>query len=518
MGASPTLKVTEALARTIMASSRIAKNIQTAWSLDPGATAITYLGRRISWGELRTGAEALDHSLSMAGIGAESPVGVLLQNRPGSIAALLALLVSGRCIVSLSPFQPVESLQAELKKFQLPAVIASEQDWKSGMVETMQEIGALALKINDEDLTAVGVLSESRRQPVAEQLRPGTALEILTSGTTGIPKRIQISFATIDDSVVGTPSKESGSGAKPFVLKTTPTIVAAPLMHISGMFGSLLPIAEGRPIVLLPKFEVNSWVEAVAQYRIKFASLPPTPMRMVLDANAPKEKLASLVAVRSGTAALPVETQREFEERYGVPVLVQYGATEWMGGLTGWTLEDHQAHIATKLGSVGRARGDVKLRVVNPETDEVLPTDQIGVLEVMPRQRLGSNEWVRTSDLASLDSDEFLYIHGRADDTIVRGGFKIQLNYVADVLRTHPAVAEAAVIGLPDVRLGQVPVAAIEAKPDVPAPTADELIAFAKKFLTSYQIPIQIRVVSALPRTISMKVSRPGVRELFETP
>jgi len=153
--------------------------------------------------------------------------------------------------------------------------------------------------------------------------------------------------------------------------------------------------------VLLEKFSVDSWADAVARHHIRFGSLPPTPMRMVLDANVPKEKLASLIAVRAGTAPLPPQTQQEFESRYGIPVLVQYGATEWMGGLAGWTLKDHKQYIATKLGSVGRPRGDVKLRVVDADTGQEMPTGEPGVLEVLPVQRLRVSEWSRTSDSRS---------------------------------------------------------------------------------------------------------------------
>jgi len=94
--------------------------------------------------------------------------------------------------------------------------------------------------------------------------------------------------------------------------------------------------------------------------------------------------------------------------------------------------------------------------------------------------------------------------------------FKIQLNHVADLLSRHPAVLEAAVIGIPDERLGQVPVAAVELKPGAPAPSEGELKAYAQQQLPAYQVPVRFKVVSALPRTISMKVSRPGVKALFE--
>jgi long-chain acyl-CoA synthetase len=502
---------------TTMAGNKLLQQIQLVWSLDASAPALEFEGRWLTWGELRDAALAIDRRLSESGIGVGAPVGVLLRNRPGLIAALLALLISQRCIVSLSPFQPTEGIHADIRKLKLPAIIADAQDWAGeGTVELARDLGCLGLSLARGQLGQPEVISRPLERPVSHEDLVGTALEILTSGTTGAPKRIRISYRTTEDSIVDGTTGGGKAEKTAITLKTTPTVMFAPLMHVSGLFGTLLAIFEGRPLVLLEKFSVDGWADAVAKHQIRFGSLPPTPMRMVLDANVSKDKLASLIAVRAGTAPLPPQTQKEFESRYGIPVLVQYGATEWMGGLAGWTLKDHKQYIATKLGSVGRPRGDVKLRVVDADTGQEMPTSEPGVLEVLPVQRLSVSEWSRTSDLASIDEDGFLYIHGRADDTIIRGGFKIQLNHVADLLSRHPAVLEAAVIGIPDERLGQVPVAAVELKPGAPPPSEGELKAYAQQQLPAYQVPVRFKVVSALPRTISMKVSRPGVKALFE--
>jgi len=498
-----------------MSTTDLAQRIQAVWALNPQAPALEFDHHWFNWGELRAAVATIDDLLNQAGVGPAAAVGVVLRNRPGMLATLLALLLSGRCIVSLSPFQPNEELQKDLRDLRLDAVIGDAQDWSAGSMQVACEVGSVGLSLPGAALEPInrvghpGMSAGVRREELS-----GIALEILTSGTTGKPKRIRISYATMADAILDGATSD-GKG-RALSLKTTPTVMFAPLMHVSGMFGALLSIFEARPLVLLEKFSVKDWVAAIKRHQVRFSSLPPTPMRMVLDAGIAKEDLASLIAVRAGTAPLPAETQRQFEATYGVPVLVQYGATEWMGGLAGWTLDDHKKYIATKLGSVGRPRGDVLLRVVDPETGHEMPVGQSGVLEVLPRQRLGAGaEWTRTTDLASIDADGFLYIHGRADDTIIRGGFKVNTTDVAEVLMGHPGVQEAAVIGLPDERLGQVPVAAIELREGVPAPTLDELRAYAQKHLTPYQIPVQFKLVASLPRTVSMKVSRPDVRALF---
>lgn len=489
------------------------RRIEAIWALDPEAKAVEFADAAFSWGELRSAVAGIDAALTESGVGSGAAVGVLLRNTPGMLAALLALLLTGRCIVSLSPLQPDDELQKEFRELWLDAVIGVSGDWTVDTMQAARESRIVGLCLPDGGLGPVrGVGFAGPRPGSRGNERTGVALEILSSGTTGKPKRIRISRATLADAILDGTETASASGTPS--LKTTPTVMSAPLMHVSGMFGALLSIYEGRPIVLLEKFSVEQWVRAVKRHRVRFSSLPPTPMRMVLEAGVPRDDLASLIAVRAGTAPLPPETQRRFEATYGIPVLVQYGATEWMGGLAGWTLEDHRRYIADKLGSVGRARGDVLLRVVDAGSGRELPVGEVGVLEVLPRQRLGAHVWTRTSDLASLDADGFLYIHGRVDDTIIRGGFKVDTTVVAAVLMQHPAVKEAAVIGLADERLGQIPVAAVELREGA-ATTEEDLRAHAQRHLSPYQIPVRFKLVAALPRTVSMKVSRPGVRTLF---
>ena len=141
------------------------------------------------------------------------------------------------------------------------------------------------------------------------------------------------------------------------------------------------------------------------------------------------------------------------------------------------------------------------------------PLGETGVLELRVH-RMGP-DWMRTSDLASLDADDFLYIHGRADDAINRGGFKITPGVIGDALKRHPLVGDVAVIGLPDARLGETPVAVVEARPGQPAPTSEALLDFARQQLVAYMVPSQIKVVEALPRTPSLKVDRTALAALF---
>ena len=236
-------------------------------------------------------------------------------------------------------------------------------------------------------------------------------------------------------------------------------------------------------------------------------------IRMILDADISPDALRSLRAVRAGTAPLDPQTQSEFESRFGIPILIDYGAAEFIGGVAGWTLDDHRRFGASKRGSVGRARRDVQLQVVSEETAEELPLGRIGVLQVKSA-RFGP-DYFRTNDLASIDDDGFLFLHGRADDAINRGGFKVLPEEVAAVLRRYTGVRDVAVIGMVDARLGQVPIAAVEMMPGMSPPDPRDLDAFARAHLTGYMVPKEYRFVSALPRTASMKVSRPELKAML---
>ena len=142
-------------------------------------------------------------------------------------------------------------------------------------------------------------------------------------------------------------------------------------------------------------------------------------------------------------------------------MLTSYAATEFGGGVAGWTLADYQKHWRDKRGSVGRASLGAQLRVVD-DSGTPLGPDQPGLLEVKPGQLGPAADWMRTTDMARIDADGFLWILGRADQAIIRGGFKVMPDDVRTALESHPAVQGAAVVGRPDDRLGETPVAMVE--------------------------------------------------------
>lgn len=476
--------------------------------LSPGTTAVEFEGRRTTWAALAEAADAIETCLRQAGIEQDAPIGWVARNRPAGVAAFVALLLVGRPIAPLRPNQSLMGFRDEIRAQRLQAIIADDGDWLlEGVVDAARESGSVGIRVAGRELLAVDLIAGLER-PGAGPHRtntPGMVVERLSSGTTGAPKRIPVSIEVMLPALRSAEAAASpNAGEEALTVKGSPGIILSPFTHAGGIFGLLLALYQARPVVLFDKFEVSRWVEAVQRHRPKSASLVPTMIRMILASDAPKEALASLRAVRSGTAMLDPDTQRAFEDRFGIPVLIDYGAAEFIGGVAGWSLADHRRFAEPKRGSVGRPRPDVSLQAVDPESNRILGPGEIGQLEIRS-VRFGP-DWIRTMDLASLDEDGFLYIHGRADDAINRGGFKVLPDEVAAVLRQFPGVNDAAVMGVPDERLGQVPVAVIEApgeRPDVKA-----LEAFARERLAPYQVPTEFRFVDALPRTTTLKVSR----------
>ncbi|BBY19538.1 hypothetical protein MLIT_51300 [Mycolicibacterium litorale] len=336
---------------------------------------------------------------------------------------------------------------------------------------------------------------------------PSAGLSILTSGTTGPPKRQSIGEAVLERTVF---SVTGGLFASP---DDPPELSYWPFGGI-GVCQLIAGFATGKRIVLLERFSVDDWVRAVRTHRIPRAGVQPAVVRMLLDADVPAGDLASLQFLISASGPLDPATRLEFEQHFGIPIRLAYGATEFAGSVCAWTPEMVERFGDAKRDSVGRPLPDTQVRIVDPDTGDKAPTGQRGVLEA--RIAALSPDWIRTTDIASIDADGFVTLHGRADGAIIRGGFKILPETVRQVLLTHPGVRDACVVGVPDDRLGQVPFAAVEPARGQPVPESDELREWVRAALPVHHVPVAVAVVDDLPRTPSLKVRLPDVAALYE--
>jgi long-chain acyl-CoA synthetase len=484
---------------------RLPERIAAVVAIDPAAPAVEFEGRWRTWGDLGTTIDRVAELVPAPG----TQVGVILRNRPASIGLVLGVLRAGGCVVTVNPQRGVERTRDDLASLDLPFVAGEPAD-----VESLAGDGLGATRLTTDDVgEPLAVESGPGGGAVT---RPGVAVRMLTSGTTGPPKRIDLGYETLERVLVGAKHYESNRDTQ-LRLRTGVAVVNSPLVHLGGLFRVLQCISDGRPFALLERFTVEGWVDAVRRHRPATASLVPAALRMVLEADLDPADLASLRSVVSGTAPLSPDDADAFAARYGVPVLTSYAATEFGGGVAGWNVEDHRKYWSTKRGSVGRAHAGCELRVVHPDTGAALGVDGEGLLEVKAGQLGTDSGWVRTTDLARIDADGFLWILGRADQTIIRGGFKVRPDDVRVALERHPDVRAAAVVSRPDARLGAVPVAAVELRSGAGPITAEELLAHASGVLARYELPTEIRIVDELPRTASAKVDLAAVTALLDT-
>jgi acyl-CoA synthetase (AMP-forming)/AMP-acid ligase II len=480
------------------------------WDADDSARMLQFDGRWSEWGAVRTLTERIDADLTAAGCGEGGRVAVVLSNRMESVAALIAIFRGHRTLVTISPLQPPERLSADLVASKASFVLAPAALWsEEAFTDAVADLGAAGWSLDDGDLS---IRTPSTGAPVPGD--PAVAIEMLTSGTTGAPKRIPLTRAQLEASLASALKHNDRADArtKP-PLSGTVGLVTLPIVHIGGLWSLLQSLVAARPFAILDRFTVPGWHSVVKEHRPAVAGLPPAAMRSVLDSDIPREDLESIRTINAGTTAVDPELVDAFYARYGIPILVVYGATEFSGAVAGWTVKDFHARWSEKKGSVGRAFPGVQLQIVDDD-GAVLGADQPGRLQVATPQA-GDGGWITTSDLAHLDADGFLYIDGRADDVIVRGGFKVAPETVVRALRAHPAVADAAVAPVSDARLGHIPVAAVELRAGAES-DGDSLRAHCRTMLTPYEVPAQIFVVAELPRGAALKVDRRRLLAMLE--
>jgi acyl-CoA synthetase (AMP-forming)/AMP-acid ligase II len=488
---------------------RLSRRIVEVLDLAPQSRAIEFEGDWSTWAEVSGHARRIADLVARHG-GQHPQVGVLLRNTPTHVATFLGLMLAEATLVVINPSRGDDRTRADIEALRLPIIIGTPDD-----------TAALVAPSVDTTIVTVSTLDEAplvtrSRTTASVAPRPGVAVRMLTSGTTGPPKRIDLTYDMLACSALGADPETDEAPTEP---RRGVAIVNAPLVHIGGVYRVLQCVTEARPFVLLPRFELQRWAQVVREHRPKAVSLVPAALRMVLHSDLTRDDLAGVRAVTSGTAPLSAEDADAFTERFGIPVLTSYAATEFGGGVAGWNLADHQRYWRDKRGSVGRATLGAQLRVVDDDGEPV-EAGTPGLLECKPGQLGPGIDWIRTTDLARIDDDGFLWILGRADQAIIRGGFKVMPDDVRSALEAHPAVAGAAVVGRTDERLGETPVAMIELRDgsDTDAGTDDiatEIADYLRARLARYEVPTEIAIVDAIPRTPSGKPDLSAVRAHF---
>ena len=341
-------------------------------------------------------------------------------------------------------------------------------------------------------------------------------LLIYTSGTTGKPKGVLLTQANVAAGI--------DYVSKAFEMKAGDrTMCVMPLFHTNGLMFSTLPfLLVGGTVVMKKRFSATQFWNQLREARVSTTSVSPTILAMLLEheANAPRASDIELDFIKVASAPTPVELAQRFENRFGKGLLLEtYGLTETTAINVMNPLRGPRKH-----GSIGRALAPQEARIVDEEGEPV-PPGRTGEIEIRgatvmreyfrdPENtaRAMRNGWLRTGDAARMDSDGFIFIVGRFKEMIIRGGENISPLEIEEVATRHPAVREAAAVGVPDRIWGETVGLCVVRRQDV---TPEEVVEFCKAHLSPFKVPQRIVFVDELPRNAVGKVTRNALRSAF---
>jgi acyl-coenzyme A synthetase/AMP-(fatty) acid ligase len=418
----------------------------------------------VTAGEARREAAEVAARLTDHGMRTGRAVAVQLPNDPSAVVAMFATWLSGGVFVPLNPRAAEAEIEAAMDATDPGAFLGGRG------IRTLPG----QARVYDAD----------------------TAFVTWTSGTTGVPKPVlqtHSGYFELLDRVLGTVKRDPAK-------RPPPNLIPVSLALNAGIYNVLFGLRAGAAIVIMDRFDTADFAALVRRFEIRSTVLPPAAMSMLADDDTVRD-LSPLRYVRSITAPLSPLGARRFHDKFGVTVLNGYGQAE-IGEVIGWTAADAREH-PDKLGAVGRPHPGVDIKLAGD--------DEVGELLVRPprtaagldSERVDADGFVHTGDLARVDDDGFVWIEGRIGDVINRGGHKVFPDHVEEVLRLSPDVRDVAVVGVPDDRLGEVPVAFVVGSGD-----ASALESLCREHLVPYKVPADFVVVDELPRSEVGKVLR----------
>lgn len=495
-------------------SLNLAMVLETGAASHPGRTAILSNGHKLTYAQLDMAANACAAGLAQMGVRASDKVALLLPNVTEFVIAYFGTLKLGGCVVPLNTLLKASEIAYQLEDADATTLIADaallpEVQSAVWSVETCTHCIVLgptaplgwhswAELMNQEALTFNMLQSSS----------DDTAVILYTSGISGHPKGAELSHFNVFFNAAITADRLSRLTADDVCL------AVLPLFHAMGHTCIMLAtLYAGGTLVLLPRFEPDMVLQAIQRERVTVLVGVPTLFWYLSHyPGAEKYDWSSLRLCVSGGAALSIDVFQRFAERYGLPIYEGYGLSETSPVATFNPLDR-----PPRPGSIGLPIYGVQLRIVD-ENDQEVPPGKVGEITIRGHnvmkgyyKRPGATEeamrngWFHSGDLGRADTDGYLYVVDRKKDLIIRGGLNVYPREVEDVLLAHPAVAEAAVVGVPDEVMGEEIKAFVVLEADE-AVDAEDLIEYASKRLAAYKYPRSIVFCTKLPRDATGKL------------
>lgn len=476
---------------------------------DPSRTALREQDRSWTFGQLRSSISALAEQVDERAIGVGDRVLMVLPTCAEFVLIYHALIARGATPVTVNPLSARRELDFFIKDAE--CVLAVGWDDSLDSVRTAAEEAAIPLwSVGSGDFDE---LPDTVAVDLVDVEPDHPAVLLYTSGTTGTPKGAVL---THDNIVFTGETISSALGTGPDDCMGT----ALPLFHVFGQ-GSVMGsvYAAGGCFSLIRPFDPQVVLDTVVEHGLTGLSGVPTMWMAMLHAQSEHtaKDFTRLRIASSGGAAMPVEVARAFTERFGARILDGYGLSETTGAATVNLPEG-----LGKEGSVGPTLPGTEIAVLDP-TGSPLPVGEVGEVALAGRMVMREywnrpeataearhGDWFLTGDLGRLDEDGHLFIVDRKKDLVIRGGYNVYPREVEEVLYAHPAVREAAVVGIPDERLGEEVVAAyvlVEGQSVEPG----ELRAWLSDQLAAYKVPRVYRRLDALPKGATGKILKRGI-------
>jgi long-chain acyl-CoA synthetase len=488
--------------------TNLALNLIKAARMYGDKAAVRLDGDVLSYAALDEASARLAGLLRARGVAPGDRVGIMLPNVPEFAIVYYGVLRGGGTVVPMNPL---------LREREVEYYIADSGARVLFVWHQVTDEATRGAKTAGADtvVLAPGGLAEMLADfppdpQTASRNGQDTAVVLYTSGTTGKPKGAELTHANLGTNAAVTASTL-------LLLEPEDVVMGClPLFHSFGQSVALnAAVGVGATLTLIPRFDPALALQVIARDRVTvFEGVPTMYAAMLAAPNRGEVDVSSLRVCVSGGAALPVEVLRAFEETFGCVILEGYGLSE-----TSPVASFNHPDRERKAGSIGTPIEGVEMRVVDGEGRKV-PVGEVGEIAIRGHNIMKGywrrpeataeaipDGWFRSGDLGRLDEDGYFFIVDRKKELIIRGGFNVYPREIEEVLYEHPAVAEAAVIGIPHPSLGQEVGAAVALKPGVQA-TPEEIRDYVKGQVAPYKYPRHVWIVDALPKTATGKILR----------
>ena len=513
--------------------------LEIASAICPDRPAIIFEGRRTSFAELSERVQRLAVALRGCGVGPGDTVALIQVNTPHCIEAYFASALLGAIYVPLNFRARPSEFEYMINNADAKVVLAGERytavvDGLRPRLTSVEHFVALdgpAGGWSHYDAMIDACESESIFPDFPEE---ATTMLMFTAGTTGFPKGVMLHHGSFTSYVLNNVSPVDPEAEER-------NLLTVPLYHIAGTQAVMAAMYGGRTLVMQRQFDPKGWMTLVQQEQVNRVMMVPTMLKQVLDhPDFTRHDLSSLKVITYGAAPMPIEViTRALTEFPACQFINAFGQTETAATITALSPEDHnipaglpaeeRAKRLKRLSSVGKALGDVEMKVVDEDGSHLPPGVAGEIVARGSRVMAGywkdeektkntkKGGWIYTGDLGYIDEEGYFFLVGRASDMIIRAGENIAPEEVESVLNMHPAVDESAVFGLPDDTWGEMVAAAVVLKPGTTASEAD-LVVWCRERLASFKKPERLMFIDELPLNPLGKVLRRELRERFGQP